>query len=395
MCGIAGYFLRSRNADFSEVQAMCDEIRHRGPDDEGYRIEGRAGLGMRRLSIIDLETGQQPISNEDGTVWVVFNGEIYNYRELRAALIRTGHRFRTQSDTEVLVHLYEDEGGDARQRSLLLARDRFGKKPLYYASLPGGIYFGSELKCLRAAGVPLEHDREALQLYFLLGYIPDPWTPYTAIRKLAPGGWLRWDADGGMGEGRYWTLPVPAERAPARFSELEACDYVRNAFDEAVKMRLISDVPVGAFLSGGIDSTSVVASMALQSSQPVKTFSIGFEEPGFSELSLAAALAKKYRTEHHHMIVRPDSVDLVSRLVRHFDEPFGDSSAIPTYLVSQFAARHVKVALTGDGGDELFAGYESFLDIQRLRLLDYVPPVVRALVSRIADQLPYTAYGKT
>jgi asparagine synthase (glutamine-hydrolysing) len=414
MCGIAGYFLRSRNADFSEVQAMCEEIRHRGPDDEGYRIEGRAGLGMRRLSIIDLATGRQPISNEDGTVWVVFNGEIYNYRDLRASLIRSGHRFRTQSDTEVLVHLYEEEGvdglerlrgmfacaiWDSRQRSMLLVRDRFGKKPLYYAALTGlsardGLYFGSELKCLRAAGVPLEHDREALQLYFLLGYIPDPWTPYTAIRKLAPGGWLRWDADGRMEQGRYWTLPVPAERAPTRFSELEACDYVRNAFDEAVKIRLISDVPVGAFLSGGIDSTSVVASMALQSSQPVKTFSIGFEEPGFNELSLAAALAKKYGAEHHHMIVRPDSVDLVSRLVRHFDEPFGDSSAIPTYLVSQFAARHVKVALTGDGGDELFAGYKSFLDIQRLRLLDYVPSVVRALVSRIADLLPYPAYGK-
>jgi len=388
---------------------MCDEIRHRGPDDEGYRIEGRAGLGMRRLSIIDLETGQQPISNEDGTVWVVFNGEIYNYRELRAALIRTGHRFRTQSDTEVLVHLYEDEGvdglqrlrgmfgcaiWDARQRSLLLARDRFGKKPLYYASLPGGIYFGSELKCLRAAGVPLEHDREALQLYFLLGYIPDPWTPYTAIRKLPPGGWLRCDSNGRIDEGRYWTLPAPAELPPAGFSEMEACDFVRKAFDEAVKMRLISDVPVGAFLSGGIDSTSVVASMALQSPQPVKTFSIGFEEPGFNELSLAAALAKKYQTEHHQMIVRPDSVELVSKLVRHFDEPFGDSSAIPTYLVSEFAARYVKVALTGDGGDELFAGYESFLDMQRLRLLDYVPAVLRALVSRIADALPYSAYGK-
>ena len=388
---------------------MCDEIRHRGPDDEGYRLEGRMGLGMRRLSIIDLATGRQPISNEDGTVWVVFNGEIYNYRDLRASLTRGGHQFRTQSDTEVLVHLYEDEGvdgierlcgmfacaiWDSRRRSLLLVRDRFGKKPLYYAALPEGLYFGSELKCLRAAGVPLEHDREALQLYFLLGYIPDPWTPYLAIRKLAPGGWLRCDADGGMEEGRYWTLPAPAERPPAGLSEQEACDGVRNLFDRAVKMRLLSDVPVGAFLSGGIDSTSVVASMALQNPKPVKTFSIGFEEPGFNELSLAAALAKKYGTEHHHMIVRPDSVDLVSKLVRHFDEPFGDSSAIPTYLVSEFAARYVKVALTGDGGDELFAGYKSFLDIQRLRLLDHVPSAVRALVSRVADALPYAAYGK-
>jgi len=388
---------------------MCDEIRHRGPDDEGYRIEGRMGMGMRRLSIIDLATGRQPISNEDGTVWVVSNGEIYNYRELRTSLIRHDHRFRTQSDTEVLVHIYEEEGidglqrlrgmfacaiWDSRTRSLLLVRDRFGKKPLYYATLPEGLYFGSELKCLRAAGVPLDHDREALQLYFLLGYVPDPWTPYLAIHKLPAGGWLRCDAGGGIEEGRYWTLPVPAERPPTGLSELEASDHVRHAFDQAVKMRLVSDVPVGAFLSGGIDSTSVAASMALQSPKPIKTFSIGFEEPGFNELSLAGALAKKYGTEHHHMIVRPDSVELVAKLVRHFDEPFGDSSAIPTYLVSQFAARYVKVALTGDGGDELFAGYASFLSMQRLRVLDYVPSAVRALVSRFADLLPYSAYGK-
>jgi asparagine synthase (glutamine-hydrolysing) len=409
MCGIAGYFLRSRNADLSQIQAMCEEIRHRGPDDEGYRIDGRMGMGMRRLSIIDLATGRQPISNEDGTAWVVSNGEIYNYRELRTSLMRSGHRFRTQSDTEVLVHLYEEEGvdglqrlrgmfacafWDSRQRSLLLVRDRFGKKPLYYAALPEGLYFGSELKCLRAAGVPLEHDREALQLYFLLGYVPDPWTPYLSIRKLSPGGWLRCDAEGRVEQGRYWTLPIPAERPPSGLSELEACDYVRHAFDEAVKMRLVADVPVGAFLSGGIDSTSVVASMALQSPRPIQTFSIGFEQPGFDELPLAAALAKKYGTEHHQMIVRPDSVDLVSKLVRHFDEPFGDSSAIPTYLVSEFAAQHVKVALTGDGGDELFAGYESFLDLQRLRLWDHVPSFLRSGIARIADLLPYSAYGK-
>lgn len=388
---------------------MCDEIRHRGPDDDGYRADGRMGLGMRRLSIIDLATGRQPIANEDGTVWVVCNGEVYNYRELRASLIRSGHRFRTRSDTEVLVHLYEEEGvqgiqrlrgmfacaiWDSREQSLLLVRDRFGKKPLYYAALPEALYFGSELKCLRAAGVPLEHDREALQLYFLLGYIPDPWTPYRAIRKLAPGGWLRCDASGRIEEGRYWTLPVPTERAPADFSEQEASDHVRNVFDQSVHMRLTSDVPVGAFLSGGIDSTSVVASMALQSAEPVKTFSIGFEEPGFNELPLAAALAKKYKTEHHEIIVRPDSVDLVSKLVRHFDEPFADSSAIPTYLVSEFAAQHVKVALTGDGGDELFAGYDSFLEVQKRRRLDHVPSAILAGVSRIADLLPYSAYGK-
>ncbi len=370
------------------------------------------GMGVRRLSIIDLALGRQPISNEDGTVWVALNGEICNYRELRSSLACRGHRFRTRSDTEVLVHLYEEHGvdgiqrlrgmfacaiWDSRRQSLLLVRDRFGQKPLYYAALPQGLYFGSELKCLRAAGVPLRHNREALQLYLLLGYIPDPWTPYAGIRKLGPGGWLSCDSGGRIEEGRYWTLPAPAEQRPTALSEQEACDSVRHVFDQAVKMHLTSDVPVGAFLSGGIDSASVVASMALQSPQPVKTFSIGFDESGCNQLSLAAALARKYSTEHHHLVVRPDSVDavdLVSKLARHFDEPFGDSSAIPAYLVSEFAARYVKVALSGDGGDGLLAGYESFPDRHGLRLLNHVPAAVRTLLSRIGDLLPYSAFGK-
>ncbi|HTW66264.1 MAG TPA: asparagine synthase (glutamine-hydrolyzing) [Bryobacteraceae bacterium] len=409
MCGIAGYFLQSNGGPAPDLRDMTDQIFHRGPDDAGYRLDGRAGLGMRRLAIIDLANGRQPIANEDGTVFVVFNGEIYNYRELRASLIHRGHRFRTHSDTEVLVHLYEDEGvdgihrlrgmfayaiWDSRQRSMLLVRDRFGKKPLYYAALPEGLFFGSELKCLRAAGVPLELDREALQLYFLLNYVPDPWTPYLAIRKLAPGGWLRYGPGGEIEEGRYWTLPAPAEQPGTELSEGEAQEAVRKTFDRAVEMRLMSDVPLGAFLSGGIDSTSVVASMALQSPRRVKTFSIGFEEPGFNELPLAAALARKYQTDHHELIVHPDSIELAETLVRHFDEPFGDSSAIPTYLISEFAARHVKVALTGDGGDELFAGYDSFLQIQRLRRADHIPSAARAILAGIAHLLPYSAFGK-
>jgi asparagine synthase (glutamine-hydrolysing) len=413
MCGIAGYLLRSNDAPLGALRLMCDAIRHRGPDDQGYRKERgpglEMGLGMRRLSIIDLATGRQPISNEDGTVRVVFNGEIYNYRELRASLVPSGHRFHTQSDTEVLVHLYEEEGvegiqrlrgmfayalWDSRDRSLMLVRDRFGKKPLYYAALPQGLYFGSELKCLRAARVPLEIDRQALQLYFLLGYIPDPWTPYLAIRKLTPGGWLRCRSDGRIEEGRYWRLPAPAEHPGPKLSEAEAHEAVRKTFDHAVKMRLTSDVPLGAFLSGGIDSTSVVASMALQSPCRVQTFSIGFDEPGFNELPAAGSLARKYQTDHHELVVRPDSVELASKLVRHFDEPFGDSSAIPTYLVSEFASQYVKVALTGDGGDELFGGYESFLQVQRLRSADFLPQPLRALLSGVADLLPYSAYGK-
>jgi asparagine synthase (glutamine-hydrolysing) len=409
MCGIAGQFLRKRNADLAHICAMCDAIRHRGPDHEGYHVEGRCGIGMRRLSIIDLATGQQPIANEDQTIWVVFNGEIYNFKELRADLASHGHRFRTESDTEVLVHLYEQDGvdgiqklrgmfayaiWDSRDRSMLLVRDRFGKKPLYFATLPGGLYFASELKCLRAAEVPLDLDREALQLYFMLNYIPDPWTPYRAIRKLSAGSWLRYRADGRTEEGRYWRLPSPAAVPAPDLSEADACRRISEEFDDAVRVRLVSDVLLGAFLSGGIDSGSVVASMALQTREPVKTFSIGFAEPEFNELPLAAVTARKWRTDHHQIIVRPDSVNLVSKLVRHFDEPFGDSSAIPTYLVSQFAAEHVKVVLTGDGGDELFAGYESFLAIQRRRKLDHVPLAVRRLLSKLADALPYSAYGK-
>jgi asparagine synthase (glutamine-hydrolysing) len=409
MCGIAGQLLRHRTAELADIRAMCDQIRHRGPDDDGYYVDGACGLGMRRLSIIDLSTGHQPISNEDDTVWVVFNGEIYNFQELRADLMRAGHRFKTASDTETLVHLYEEEGTagiaklrgmfayaiwDARDRSLLLVRDRFGKKPLYFANLLEGLFFGSELKCLRVAGVPLEIDREALQLYFQFNYIPDPWSPFQAIRKLAPGGWLRYYANGKIEEGTYWKLPAPAEEASEGFTEPLARDRVRQTFDEAVRMRLISDVPLGAFLSGGIDSSSVVASMALQTKEPVKTFSIGFEEADFNELPLAALVAQKYRTDHHEMIVRPNSVDLVSKLVRHFDEPFADSSAIPTYLVSEFAAQHVKVVLTGDGGDELFGGYQSFFDIQSQRPMDRIPLAARKLLSGIADALPYSAYGK-
>ena len=409
MCGIAGYFSRAGDGDQAIVQAMCDVIRHRGPDDEGFHVEGPCAIGMRRLSIIDLATGHQPISNEDGTIWVVFNGEIYDYKVLRENLIAQGHRFRTHSDTEVLVHLYEQEGvaglhrlrgmfafciWDAKQRKMLLVRDRFGKKPLYYADLPGGLYFGSELKCLRAANVPLELDPDALRLYFQFSNIPDPFSIYRAIRKLEPGCWLEYSADGTARQGRYWCYPAPTAATPAGFSVDEACQQIRAKFDESVKIRMLADVPLGAFLSGGIDSSSVVASMALQSPEPVKTFSIGFEEAAYNELAYAAAVAKKYKTEHHEIVVKPDSVALTEKLVRQFDEPFADASAIPTYIVSQFAVQHVKVALSGDGGDELFGGYDSFQLVQRLQRYDSIPQPLRSLISGIASQLPYSTRGK-
>jgi asparagine synthase (glutamine-hydrolysing) len=409
MCGIAGYVWRDRQAQFELVKSMCDRIRHRGPDDEGFHVEGGCAIGMRRLSIIDLSTGHQPIPNEDRTVWVVFNGEVYNYQPLRQDLIAKGHRFETNSDTETLIHLYEQEGPeglkrlrgmyafaiwDSKRRRLFLARDRFGKKPLYYALRPEGLYFGSEIECLREAGVPLEIDQEALRLYFQFNYIPDPFTAFRAIRKLPASGWMEYSQDGAVRQGTYWRLPEPASQPPAGLSEEAARRQLRAEFDEAVRIRMMADVPLGAFLSGGIDSSSVVASMALQSSEPVKTFSIGWEEAAYNELSYASLVAKKYGTDHHEILVRPDSASLVPKLVSHFGEPFGDNSAIPTYLVSEFAVQHVKVALSGDGGDELFAGYESFAAMERLRKYDLVPGALRWLLSRAAELLPYSAYGK-
>ena len=409
MCGIAGFFLQNGRACVDDVRRMTDLIRHRGPDDEGIYVDGACGIGMRRLSIIDLSTGHQPISNEDGTIWVVFNGEIYNYRQLRDDLIAHGHHFATNSDTETLIHLYEQEGTDglhrlrgmfayciwdARKRKLLLVRDRFGKKPLYYAHTPGGFFFASELKCLRAAGVPLDIDEDGLRLFFRFGNIPDPYSAFRSVRKLMPGCWIEYSADGSVREGRYWRLPAFASENHTGMTEEQVRVRLRELFDEAVRIRLEADVPLGAFLSGGIDSSLVVASMAMQSRDPVKTFSIGFEESAYNELPYARLVAQKYKTDHHDIIVRPDSLALINKLVHHYDEPFGDSSAIPTYLVSEFAARHVKVALSGDGGDEFFAGYGIVGDVQKYSFLDYLPRSLRKLAERTADILPYSAYGK-
>jgi asparagine synthase (glutamine-hydrolysing) len=364
---------------------------------------------MRRLSIIDLSTGHQPIPNEDRSAWIVFNGEIYDYQTLRASLQGKGHRFTTQSDTETILHLYEEQGPggavalrgmfayaiwDGRKRQLLLARDRFGKKPLYYAIRPEGIYFGSEIKCFQAAGVPLEIDNEALKLYFQFGYLPDPWSPYRGVRKLPPGSWLVYSETGAVEQGHYWRLPAPASSPRAGLAIGEARDQLTALFDESVRIRMQADVPLGAFLSGGLDSASVVASMARQSSEPIRTFSIGFAEAEYNELPLAKLVAQQYGTQHHEILVKPDAVSLVEKLVRFFDEPFGDASAIPTYIVSEFARRHVKVALSGDGGDELFGGYDSFQLTQQFRRWDRLPSPLRQVLSGAANALPYAAYGK-
>jgi asparagine synthase (glutamine-hydrolysing) len=410
MCGIAGYLEPHAVATRAAVEVMCNQIAHRGPDDAGYLADGECAIGMRRLSIIDLAGGHQPISNEDGSVWVVFNGEIYNYRELRTLLAGRGHRFTTNSDTEVLVHLYEDEGPagvarlrgmfayaiwDARQRRVLLARDRFGKKPLYYSLVGGNLYFGSELKCLRAADVPLETDNEALRLYFQFGYIPDPLSPYKAIKKLPAGTWMTFASTGEVQHGRYWKLPAPALEPPPGLTEAAAREKLIELVDESVRIRLIADVPLGAFLSGGVDSSIVVSSMARQTAEPVKTFSIGFRESAFNELEHAREIARLYATEHHEIIVEPDSAGLLEKLVAHFDEPFADTAAIPTLIMSQFAVKSVKVALTGDGGDELFGGYSSMLAVTGLlQKMDAIPGPARKLMRWLAETLPYSAYGK-
>ncbi len=409
MCGIAGYFTSQGAAEERLVKAMCDQMVHRGPDDFGAHVDGGCGIGMRRLSIIDLSTGHQPMSNEDGTVWVVFNGEVYNYQGLRENLIAQGHRFQTKSDTETLIHLYEQEGveglkklrgmfayaiWDGRRQRLLLVRDRFGKKPLYYAVLPQGIYFASELKCLRPHNLPLDLDEDAFRLYFRLSYMPDPHSPFRQVRKLEPGSWLTYDARGHVEKGTYWNMPVPARDAAPGLDEASLKKRLRDKFDESVRLRMIADVPLGAFLSGGVDSSAVVASMAVQSPQPVKTFSIGFEEAEYNELEYSRQIAKLYKTDHHEILVKPDSIDLVRRLVNHFDEPFGDSSAIPTLIVSEFARRDVKVVLTGDGGDEVFGGYPSFLAAEKLARWNRLPGPLRSAVASLAGVLPYSAYGK-
>ncbi|MEQ1885791.1 MAG: asparagine synthase (glutamine-hydrolyzing) [Bryobacteraceae bacterium] len=415
MCGIAGFAGQPERSPAQVLPAqvledMLDSIRHRGPDDSGMHLDGSTAIGMRRLSILDLATGHQPIPNEDESCWIVFNGEIYNHLDLRAGLERSGHRFRTRSDTETILHLYEQHGPEAvaklrgmfaiaiwnvRSKTLFLARDRFGKKPLYYTHNPSGFYFASEIKCLRAAGIRLSPNREALRLYFKFGYVPDPLSAFEDVHKLMPGTWLELDTrSGAQRRGEYWHSPAPDTDERPGFDAEQSLQRLREVFDESVRLRLMADVPVGAFLSGGIDSTLVVASMAQQTKEPVRTFSIGFVEAEASELPYARLVAERYKTQHHEIVVRPDSVGLIHKIVRHCDEPFGDSSAIPTAMVSEFAAQHVKVALSGDGGDELFGGYPRYQSIARLEELGSMPGIARFALDQMSGLLPYRALGK-
>jgi asparagine synthase (glutamine-hydrolysing) len=393
MCGIAGIAARRGAADPERLRAMSATLVHRGPDSDGLHVDGAAGLAARRLSIIDLETGDQPIANEDGTVHVVQNGEIYNYRELRAQLERAGHRFTTRSDTEVLVHLYEEHGDDfaerlrgmfavavcdARRRRLVLARDRFGIKPLYYRVDSEGLAFASELRALPRG----EIDLDALEAFLAFNSIPAPYSIFREIRKLPPGHLLVWD-DGEARISRFVRpAPVPASEVRGE-NEGELAEELRARLRDSVRAHLIADVPVGVLLSGGIDSALITALAAEESSEPVHTFSIGYEERSFDELDGARAVASRYGTRHEELVLRPDAALLLHQIAEAFDEPCGDSSAVPTYLVSQLAAGRVKVAMSGEGGDELFGGYYTYAaDLLALRF-GRVAPLIRPLVERL------------
>ena len=404
MCGIAGFADAVTRADAGApervaadtrlVRAMCSVIRHRGPDDEGVRVEPGVGLGMRRLSIIDFATGHQPIGSEDGAVQVVFNGEIYNFAELRAELTRAGHRFATTTDTEVIVHGYEQWGRgvferlrgmfgialwDSRARALWLARDRAGIKPLYYVEHAGRLFFGSELKSLLAAGAVERTIDPAVAR-------PLPGVPVHAPRpghfrggaEAASGHLLCW-RDGHASLTSFWTPPTDEALT---VDETEAEEMLLARLRDAVRSHLMSDVPLGAFLSGGVDSSLVVALMAEASSRPVKTFSIGFDEPAYDELDAARMMAQHVGAEHHEFVVRPDALAIVDQLVSHFDEPFADPSAIPTWYVSELARRHVTVVLSGDGGDELFAGYDRYVPHTQVARFDTLPAAGQAHAGR-------------
>ncbi|HWS54482.1 MAG TPA: asparagine synthase (glutamine-hydrolyzing) [Pyrinomonadaceae bacterium] len=401
MCGITGFVnLDGRAADGSALARMNAAIRHRGPDEEGSYLAGHVALAMRRLAIIDLAGGQQPIANEDGTAQIVFNGEIYNFRELKGRLEQLGHRFRTDCDTEAVVHAYEQYGADcpkhlrgmfafaiwdARRRELFVARDRVGKKPLLYAKTGGAFVFGSEFSALLAhPAVGREVNREAIDDYLTFSCVPAPLTAYRDISKLEPGHSLTLKADGELRIERYWQ---PDFSKKLKLTEEEAGERTLELLRDAVRVRLMSEVPLGAFLSGGIDSSAVVALMAEESSAPVKTFSIGFEEQDFSELHHARRVAEHVGAEHHEFVVRPDALELLPTLVEHYGEPYADSSAIPTYYVARETRRHVTVALNGDGGDECFAGYERYAAMRLSERYRKLPAALREGFIRQAVEL--------
>ena len=420
MCGITGAIWTDpeKAIDAALLDRMTDCLAHRGPDDRGtlrgefrrrppYEPQPGVALGQRRLSIIDVAGGRQPISNEDETVWVVFNGEIYNFPALRKRLEGSGHKFKTHTDTETLVHLWEDEGlegfghligmfalaiWDARERKLILARDRLGQKPLYYRREPARLLFASELKSILAVpGVPREIDRGSLDEYLTYQYVPHPNTIFAGINKLPPAHCAVFQ-DGMFDVRPYWRPDFTFERRRSP-SDVE---QVRDALTESVRLRMRSDVPLGAFLSGGVDSSLIAALMQQESDEPVKTFSIGFPQPEYDETAFARGVAAHLKTDHREFQVTPDAVQVLPKLIWHFDEPFADSSAIPTWYLAQQTKEHVTVALTGDGGDELFAGYQRYRAVRLAAAVDRLPKLLRwALAARFWQSLPSSSHQKS
>lgn len=395
-CGICGFVgLSDRNL----LRSMCESIRHRGPDQTNYFVDDGVGLGIDRLKVIDLATGDQPIHNEDGTVWVVFNGEIYNYVELKSELEGLGHRFYTASDTETIVHAYETWGDecvghlrgmfafalwDSRKKKLHIARDRFGKKPLYYAIVGGVFLFASELKSILQYGeIRRSLDYGAIDYFFSYMYVPSPFSVFKEVRKLPPATYATYEK-GRLSTHQYWDFSLTPDHS---MTEGVAIDLLYASIEDAVRVRMRSDVPLGAFLSGGIDSSTVVAFMSRLSEKPIKTVSIGFEnEP--SETTHARRVADFLKTEHHEFMVSPAAYKLLPRLIWHFDEPFADHSMIPTYYLSEVTRREVTVALTGDGGDELFMGYPFLLDPRSYAVYSTVPGTLRRPMLKAMTRLP-------
>jgi asparagine synthase (glutamine-hydrolysing) len=403
MCGICGkiYFDPEHLATEQEVLQMSHTLAHRGPDGEGVWANGHVGLAHRRLAIIDLRAvAAQPMSNADGSVWITFNGEIYNFRELRADLEARGYRFRTQSDTEVIIYAYEAYGRDclarlrgmfafaiwdARTRVLLLARDRVGKKPLFYWIGRDRLLFASEIKALLAdRAVPLAPDPRAIDHFLALHYVPAPSTAFQGIYKLPAAHWLE-VRNGQIETGRYWKLRYTPKQ---HLTEQDAMAELRWRLAEAVRLRLVSDVPLGAFLSGGIDSSAVVAYMAQETASPVRTFAVGFEENAFDERPFARMVAEHYGTDHTELVVKAPVTDILPRLVWHYDEPFGDSSAVPSYAIAALTRQYVTVVLNGDGGDENFAGYDRYFMHRMLCHGDKVPRQVWRTVAALTRRLP-------
>jgi asparagine synthase (glutamine-hydrolysing) len=404
MCGICGIARPTFQHDATAlVQTMSRTMRHRGPDQEGIEELGEATLGFQRLAIIDLSGGSQPMSNEDDSAWIVFNGEIYNFQALREQILATGrHQFKTRSDTEVILHLYEEYGEDCpnylrgmfsfaiwdkKRRRLFAARDRFGKKPFVYFTAPGGeLVFASELKALlRHPQCPQDVDLAAVSLYLSFQYVPSPHTIFSGVRKLPPAHSLTWSAAEGVRIRRYWDLRFEPK---ASLPYAEAREELRRRVDESVRLRMIADVPLGAFLSGGIDSSIVVASMARQSGRRIQTFCIGFEEDDFSELHYARAVATRYNTDHHEFVVRPELIDVLPKLAWYYSEPFADSSALPSYYLTRETRRHVTVALNGDGGDEVFGGYLRYRAMWLLAQAGRLPIGFRRRMVALGKRLP-------